>query len=107
MMILIVLVPLLITVAFGCVPFNDYFYETQVGNETERIFVIDRRFFKDGAVNAKRCNDYGGVCDLVFRTYQRFNNPNDFQVHKEGRFVLFKTKKFLVVVAKPPNTREP
>lgn len=99
--------PLLISVAFGCVPFNTYFYETQIPNEPEKIFIVDRRFFKANAVNAVDCKEYKKVCEYVYMTYQIFNIDNDFQVLKEGRFTLFKTKKFLVIVAKAPNTKEP
>lgn len=99
--------PLLISVAFGCVPFNSYFYETQIQNEPEKIFILDRRFFNANAVNAVECKEYKKVCDYVYTTYQIFNVDNDFQVLKEGRFTLFKTKKFLVIVAKAPNTKEP
>lgn len=107
MKIIIILVSLLISVAYGCIPINTYFYETQVPNEPEKIFVVDRRFFRANAVNAGDCKEYKKVCDYVYLKYQIYNDDNDFQVLKEGRLTFFKTKKFLVVVAKAPNTKEP
>ncbi|CAO1395632.1 unnamed protein product [Diamesa serratosioi] len=98
---------LLISAAYGCIPFNAYFYATQIKDAPEKIFVVDRRFFKVGGENAKGCSEYQKVCDLVYNTYQRFNNDDDTQVTKEGRFVLFKNKKFLVIVAEAPNDKEP
>lgn len=105
--IIIISAALLISTACGCLPFNAYFYATQINDATEKIFIVDRRFFKDNGDNAKGCNGYQKVCDLVFHTYKQYNYDDDFQVRKEGRFVFFKSKKFVVVVANAPNNKEP